>query len=373
MQPSHIVIVGGGYSGVAAARRLARKARQPLTITLVNGSDTFVERIRLHQTAAGQSLRQYAIPKLLGNTGVTFKQGWVTAINANDHAVMLKTPSDDEILRYDHLIYAAGSTVDSAGIPGVTDYAHSVGTHASTLDLQAKLAALAEHGGRVVVCGGGLTGIESASEWAEAYPQLSFTVITREPFGAQLSQRGAAYVREAFGRRAIEVKDCTEINRITATHVETGSGRVGYDLCVWAGAFSPSPLAAAAGLTVNHRGQAVTDEHLRSLSHPDIYAVGDAADFSTATKTPILMGCKSAMPMGVYAAEDLAARLAGKVYKPFRFSYSGHCISLGRHDALVQFVDGDNTPREMILTGWLGAQFKEAVCKYTILFTQFAA
>lgn len=373
MQSTQIVIVGGGYSGVIAARRLARKARQPVQITLVNGSNTFVERIRLHQTAAGQAIRQYSIPKLLGKTGATLEQAWVSRINPADHTVHLQTRDVERALSYDYLICAAGSTVDTTCVPGAAEYAHSVSTAATTQALAAQLAALARDGGRVVICGGGLTGIESASEWAETYPNLRFTLITREQFGAHLSQRGSAYLRAAFECLNIEVKDCTDIARITPSHVETSAGRIPFDLCVWAGAFTPSPLAAAAGLAVNGRSQALTDDHLRSISHPDIYGIGDAAHPGDAIATPIIMGCKTAVPMGIYAAEDLAARLSGKAHKPFQFSYSGHCVSLGRRDALVQFVNADNTLRESILTGWLGVQFKEAVCKSTILFTRYAA
>ena len=78
---TRIVILGAGYAGMTAALRLAHKTRRlPVEITLVNGSATFVERIRLHQAAAAEQVRQRSIPKLLHGTHVRFVQGWAAAI-----------------------------------------------------------------------------------------------------------------------------------------------------------------------------------------------------------------------------------------------------------------------------------------------------
>jgi NADH dehydrogenase FAD-containing subunit len=103
------------------------------------------------------------------------------------------------------------------------------------------------------------------------------------------------------------------------------------------------------------------DAALRSVAHPNIYAVGDAA------ATPLRMACATAMPMGAYAADHLAARLNGQPQiEPFRFAYVLQCLSLGRRRALVQFVDRDDTPQERIITGWWGARIKELICRFTV-------
>ena len=79
---TQIVILGAGYAGMAAALRLAHKTRRrPVQITLVNGSAAFVERIRLHQAAAAERVKQRPIQKLLAGTGVRFVQGWVTGLS----------------------------------------------------------------------------------------------------------------------------------------------------------------------------------------------------------------------------------------------------------------------------------------------------
>jgi NADH dehydrogenase FAD-containing subunit len=78
------------------------------------------------------------------------------------------------------------------------------------------------------------------------------------------------------------------------------------------------------------------------------------------------MSCQSAMPQGAHAADSIAARLRGQVVQPFRFGFTAQCVSLGRRDAVVQFVRHDDSPTDRILTGWLGATVKELVCKFAV-------
>src|SRR3954469_9714322 len=111
-----IVILGAGYSGMMCAIRLAhRTRRRSVRITLVNPSARFTERLRLHQVAAGQELADLQIPDLLHGTGVVFKRGWATSIDPAGRTVTL---DETEILHYDRLVYALGSSTDTSIVPG---------------------------------------------------------------------------------------------------------------------------------------------------------------------------------------------------------------------------------------------------------------
>ncbi|MEZ4669698.1 MAG: FAD-dependent oxidoreductase [Anaerolineae bacterium] len=366
MEQNRILILGAGYSGVMAARRLAHKTNRKAAITLVNGSDHFANRIRFHQLAANQTLPQLPITKMLAGSGVAFMQGMVTAIDATAKTVTVQSAGDSRTLAYDYLIYALGSYIDSSRVPGAAEYALSVSTEATTHALRERLPAVAARGGTLVVCGGGLTGIETATEFAEAFPDLHVKLLTQGTLGADLSQRGREYLLRTFERLGIEVVNQARITRLTPQQVEYQGGAVDYDLALWAGAFAVPALARDAGLQVNGRGQVVVDEHLRSVSHPDIYVVGDAADVVEAINTPVRMGCASAYPMGAYAADDLAALLDGQPHRAHDFGYTVRCISLGRRDGLIQMVNADDQPKEQIITGWMGAQIKEMICRYAV-------
>jgi NADH:ubiquinone reductase (H+-translocating) len=119
-------------------------------------------------------------------------------------------------------------------------------------------------------------------------------------------------------------------------------------------------LPAAAGLEVDEGGRVITDATLRSVSHPDVYAIGDAAairqDYGMMHGT-----CQSGMPTGVAAARNIARSLAGRPLKAFRYGYLHTPVSLGRHDAVVQFTHRDHTPGRFCLTGRPATWYKETV------------
>lgn len=367
MSKTRIVIVGGGYAGMMAARRLGHRIdSQMVEAVLVSDTDYFVERIRLHQFAGQQMLRRTPINKMLEGTGVRFMRGRVTQLQPNAHSLTVQTATGEQSLRYDKLIYALGSFVDTSGVSGAAEYALRVSSPETTQIVRERLPEIAARGGRLVVCGGGLTGIETSTELAEAFPGLNVTLITREEFGEQLSERGGQHVRRTFKRMGIELIDRAAVQCITERQVEYEGGKLDYDLCIWAGAFGVPALAREAGLAVNTRGQVLVDDHLRSISHPTIYAVGDAGNPSEALDMPIRMACATAYPMGAYAADDLVANLKGKAHHAYDFMYFIRCISLGRHDALIQKVDENDRPVERIVKGWLGARIKEMISRFGV-------
>lgn len=362
-QPTHVVVLGGGYAGTLAALRLAGKSkRRPVTVTLVNGADHFVERIRHHQLAAGQPRRTIPFANLLAGSGVRFVQGWCTGITPTTKELTVQTTAGVETLTYDYLIYALGSTVDNRRVPGVTEHAHTLADEAAVQRLQAQVQTLAAQQGRLLIVGGGLTGIEAATELAESHPGLQITLATTGQLGATLSPAGAAHVRRVFDRLGIAVATATTVERLTANAAHCADGRLlSFDACLWAGSFVVPQLAATAGLPVDSRGRVLVDETLRVVNHPAIYAAGDVA------ATPLRMACATAMPMGAYVADQLAAQLTGQPAPgPFHFSYVLQCISLGRRNGLVQLVQADDTPKPRIISGWAAARVKELICRFTV-------
>lgn len=354
-----ILVLGAGYGGLAAALRLARKSRAE--ITLVNAADSFVERIRLHQLAADQKLRQRPLGKLLKNTGIRFVQGRATGLDLQRRELLVQTEAGPQTLSYDKLVYAPGSSINRDSVPGVREYAH-------TLDMAAELRGLlpevAARGGRMVVIGGGLTGIEAAAEIAERYPSLRVSLISDGELAAHYSAAGRKHLRSVFERLQIRLIEHERVQEITRGQVVGRRGSYAYDLCLWAGGFAMLPLAREAGLAVNGRGQMLIDTYMRSVSHPDVYGVGDAAAFAPQTGLDVRMACATAIPMGAHTADNIAALLAGREQQPFSLGYVIHCISLGRHDGLIQFVRPDDTVRERVITGRAAAFVKEMVCRY---------
>ncbi|MFI7704742.1 NAD(P)/FAD-dependent oxidoreductase [Nonomuraea sp. NPDC049480] len=351
-----ILVLGGGYTGIAAAIRAAvRTRRAGGKVTLVNASARFTERLRLHQTAAGEPLADYSIEEVLAGTGVRFVRGRVAGLDAGRREVRL---DDGRVLGYDKLIYALGTVTDTS-VPGVAGHAYTYDDHASAVRLSERLDALAG-GGTVVVAGGGLTGVESAAELAEARPHLRVVLVTRGRPGSMMGERARAHLDKALARLGVEVRTGVDITKVLPDAVEAAGGELIHsDATLWTAGTKGLPLAGESGLTVDARGRIVVDSALRS-SHPDVYAVGDAAAVSR--PFGVLHGtCQSGIPTGLHAADSLAATLRGRIPKPFRFGYIHQPVSLGRGDAVIQFTRPDDSPRRGYLAGRAAVIYKEMV------------
>ncbi|GAB4553722.1 MAG: FAD-dependent oxidoreductase [Anaerolineae bacterium] len=360
-----IVVLGGGYGGMAAALRLANNLKRlPVQITLINGSDTFVERIRLHQIATAQRVRHRSILQLLRGTGITFLKGWVTNLLPQRQQVVVNTEQGEQALPYDYLMLGLGSITDKDSIVGVRENSLSVGDPLDAALLEKRLPHLRQSS-KVVVVGGGLTGIETATEIAEAYPKLAVHVVTAGTVGAGLSQRGREHIRRVFGRLGITLHENMTVRQVEASAViATDGSEISFDLCIWAGSFRGTALAANSGLATNAKGQILIDRFMRSVDYGNIYAFGDTAAFVDNIGITIRMACATAIPMSIHAADNLYKHLIDQKPEPFHFGYVLQCISLGRKNGLIQFVGSDDVPRESVLTGKVAAFVKEAVCQY---------
>jgi NADH dehydrogenase FAD-containing subunit len=228
--------------------------------------------------------------------------------------------------------------------------------------LRERIQALSSRGGRILICGGGLTGIEIASELAEAFPGLRIALATSGEFGAGFSPRAADYLRRAFDRLRIQIHENTRIARVGERHADNDTGaRIAFDQCIWTGPFSVSPLARDAGFAVNAIGQICTDATLRSVSHPNIFAAGDAATAVEPIGAPLRMACATATAMGAHVADVVWADLNGRSHRPFRLSYLSRNVSLGRRDGVIDWVTAGDNVRNRIWTGRLAALYKRAI------------
>lgn len=353
-----ILILGAGYAGMTAAVNLAARARRrdDVHVTLVNPQERFTERLRLHQTATGQQLAELSIPDMLAGTGIDFVRGWVTAVDADAKTVRI---DDERTLSYDTLVYAMGSVADTAAVPGVEDYAYTLDGVQDAGLLADRLSRLGS--GTVVVGGSGLTGVEAAAEIAEQHPECNVVLLGRQEPGSMLNPKASAYLHATLERLGVQVRSGVGVGKVLADSVELAGGEsVAADAVLWAGGMRVSPVAAAAGLTVDARGRIVTDAALRSVSHPDVYAVGDAAAIRQGYG--LMHGtCQSGMPTGVHAAVSIVREMQGKQPKPFRFGYFHTPVSLGRHAAVVQFTRPEDSPRRLYLTGRRAVWYKETV------------
>lgn len=309
---TRVVIVGAGYAGMTAAHRLHGKA----DVTVVSPTDRFVDRIRLHQFAAG-SWSEAAVAPALAEVlppGAVHVLGTVTAVGPG--RVRLE---DGRVLTADHIIVAAGSGVGG----GVTNLE-------SSRRLRRELAELGA-GSLVRIDGAGHTGVETAAEIAEQRPDLRIVLV--DPAG----------VLPHVGGRA---------RRRVLLHLQ----RAGVTVSTDAGAPEPDLLVDCTGFaTPTIDGLKAPDATL--TFGPGLWAAGDIA------ATGHRWSCAAAEPMGAHVADNIIRSASGESPVPFRFGFAIQCISLGRRRGLVQVVRADDFPRRVTLGGLLGALVKEGISR----------
>ncbi|MEU4098750.1 FAD-dependent oxidoreductase [Streptomyces sp. NPDC026673] len=359
-----IVVLGAGYTGAIAAGRLARRLhREDVTITLVNAESDFVERVRMHQLVVGQDLKSRPLGEMFAGTGVELREAKVTGVDVDRRAVAVLDADGAGELAYDTLVYALGSGWNDQGVPGTAEHAYEIAGRPGALRLRERLARL-DAGQSVVVVGGGLTGLEAATEIAEARPDLDVALAARGGLGDWLSPKGGRHLRQVFGRLGITVHENAAVTEVHADRVTTADGTsLPAAVTVWTTGFAVHPIAAATALEVTGTGQIVVDGTLRSVSHPDVYAIGDAALAMGAGDTPLRMSCASGTPTAWQAADAIAARLTGGKLPNVPLRYFNQCVSLGRKEGLIQYVTADDRPVRAVLTGRIAAVYKELVCK----------
>ncbi|NBF00286.1 oxidoreductase [Nonomuraea sp. KC401] len=373
-----IVVLGAGYAGAYAAGNLVRRLSPKDTeITVVNAVPDFVQRMRLPQLAAGQDIEAPKLTDVFAGTGIRLRLARVTAIDPEHQRVTLDDTADTADttdtadtdggggeLRYDTLVYALGSHVADHGVPGVSEHAFDVAGRPSALRLRERLDTLDRRGegGNVLIVGDGLTGIETATEIAESRPGLSVMLIARGELGARLSTEARAHLRQACDRLDITVREHTSVEAVEGRRVRCADGTtLASDATVWTAGFAVKAIAAAAGLEATHTGRTVVDRTMRSVSHPNVYAIGDSAYAIGDNGRPMPMSCASAGYTSRQAIEAIVGRLTGRTVAHTKLVYNYNHISLGRRDGILQLVDHEGRAKPTYQGGRKGAHLKAGI------------
>ncbi|WP_217213759.1 NAD(P)/FAD-dependent oxidoreductase [Streptomyces sp. AC550_RSS872] len=365
-----IVVLGAGYAGTYVAGTLARRlSPADAEITVVNAEPDFVQRLRLHQLAAGQEIEAPQLADVFAGTGIRLRVARVTAVDPERQVVAMADADGGGELGYETLLYALGSHVADHGVAGVAEHAFDVSGRPSALRLRERLDSLGkrDEGGSVLVVGDGLTGIETATEIAEARPGLSVTLVARGELGARLSAGARSHLRHVCDRLGVTVLEYASVEAVEATRVLCADGTaLASDATVWTAGFAVGPIAAVGGLEVTENGRIVVDRTMRSVSHPNVYACGDSAYAIGDNGRPLPMSCASAGYTGRQAADAIVGRLTGGEIANTKLVYPGNHISLGRRDGILQMVDDEAQAQPKYVGGRTAARIKAGILRISL-------
>ncbi|MFE3648701.1 NAD(P)/FAD-dependent oxidoreductase [Streptomyces sp. NPDC059152] len=376
-----------------AANRLAAVGRSKVRVTVVNPRPEFVERVRLHEHAAGES---HAVRPLSGLLHRDVRLRTATVDVIEKRSVRL---DDGDAVAFDYLLYAVGST-SARGLAG-SENVWSVADLDGADALRTRLRQLPP-GARVVVIGGGLTGIESAAEIAYRYPSLEVSLVSRTvagrprpgvpaghartrahprgrggppprgaPGAARLPESSRASIEGRLANAGVVLRTGLRVTGVRPDGIETDAGPLPSDCTVWAGSFDVPDLALRSGLPVTSDGRLRTDDALVCVHHRRIVGAGDAVAPPGHVGAHLRMSCQAAMPMGAHGADTVLALIRGERPAPISIGMAGQAISLGRRDGFIQATHRDDTPRASALSGRVAALLKERVCRYTVTAMRF--
>jgi NADH dehydrogenase len=352
---THVVVIGGGYAGTLAANHL--RLRADIDITLINPRPTFVERIRLHQHAAGNYEATADYGSLLGH-GIDLVVDTATRIDSANRTIEFASRPP---LGYDYVIYAVGSTGAVPAAVSGAEFAYPVAELEQAQRLRAALDEL-HPDAPVTVVGAGLTGIETASELAEQGRKVTLVCGGRlGPYLSEPGRRSVAKVLRRLGVVALETDVVTEVRRDAVVFAD-GAVRPSA-ATIWTAGFGVPALASASGLSTDDVGRLLTDETLTSIDDERIVAAGDCASPSD---QPLRMCCASASQLGPQAANTVLSRIADETPARFEYALVGACISLGRRRGIVQFARKDDSAVNAYLSGRMTAKLKEGICRGTL-------
>ncbi|WP_264357074.1 NAD(P)/FAD-dependent oxidoreductase [Pseudarthrobacter sp. MM222] len=358
-----VVIVGAGYAGVMAANRLAGNQRlsDSISVTVLNPAADFVERIRLHEVAAGTRESASVLMRTLLHQRAAMVEGTASRIDPEHRKVHLA--GTRATLDYDILLYAVGSTQASSKIPAG---AYGLKDSEDARRLRDRLIQL-DPAATVSVIGAGLTGIEVAAEIAEQYPHLQVRLISRGAIAESLSGPGRHAVTKRLSALGVEMVENTDVKRCDDSSIQTAGGEASPSDCtIWTAGFSAPDLARESGLVTDGLGRLIVGESLSCPQYPNIFGAGDAIQAPPSVAGHLRMSCATALPLGAHAADNIIARLEKRAPAPLSAGYMLRCISLGRKSGLIQAVHADDRPRSLVLRGRLAGMAKAQMCRMTL-------
>ncbi|MGU3292134.1 NAD(P)/FAD-dependent oxidoreductase [Williamsia sp. M5A3_1d] len=357
MTAHHVIVIGAGYAGCMAANRL--QATGAAQVTLIDPHPHFVERIRLHQLAAGTGSATLDFATLL-HPEIARTQAAVTRIDPRGRGVLL---DDERSLHYDALIYAVGSGAGKSSVPGVEEFAHRVGDVDQARRLATRLAGSPDDA-TIVVVGGGLTGVEVAAEMGQTRPRGSVAVVAGGGLVPTAGTTGARSVARRLRRLGVEIVDGVTVSEVAESKVTLADGRtLTADITIWTTGFGVPALARDCGLATDDSGRLRVDDRLRSVSDPRIVGAGDAV---VVDGVNLRMSCQAALPLGAQAADTVTALLADTPTRRVDQGFAAQCIGLGRDAGTVVLTDRSDRPRPVHVGGRAGGIVKEQVCRMTV-------
>ena len=375
-EPIHVVIVGGGFAGLACARRLAKE--DGVTVTLIDKNDYHQFQPLLYQVATSMlAADDIAFPLrriAQDNDSFETERGEVASIDPRARSV---TTTTGQTYQGDYVVLAAGSQPNFFGTPGA-HHAFPLYSLDDAEALRTRIIQAFEEADRdprladkgvldFVVVGGGPTGVEVAGALSE---MINTTMVAEYPDLAQrakvhlidhghallgmFADKGHRYAAEVLSRDGVDLRMGIGVTEISPGHATLSDGSTIRTRCVvWGGGLMAAPIAGFSGLSQGRGGRIDVRSDFTIAEFPGILAIGDIANIPARSgKTHPQLG-SVALQSGQWAAKTILAGRKDKPTRPFAYLDKGTMAMIGRGAAVAQ-VRGVELHGKVAFMAWLG-------------------
>ena len=361
MSVPHVVIVGGGFGGLSAARRFRNEA---VRVTLLDRRNHHLFQPLLYQVATAT----------LSPGDIASPIRWIFRRQRNLRVLLgeverIDTPSkrllltDGAAVDYDYLVVATGASHAYFGHPEWEPFAPGLKTLEDALEIRRRMLLAFEMAERetdaerqqrllaFVIVGGGPTGVELAGTLAEmARRTLRHEFRAIDPARARivLVEAGPTILpafpetlrqasRESLQRLGVEVREGVAVTHIDKHGAHLGDERVDAGTVLWAAGVAASPVVSTLGAPLDRAGRVLVNPDLSIPGHPEVFVVGDAAAFLHQTGKPLPGVAQVAMQSAGQAAKNIIRLIERQPTRTFEYHDKGSMAIVGRGSAVADF------------------------------------
>ncbi len=376
---ARILVLGAGFAGLWSAVGAARAldefgiGRDAVRVTLVNRDTWHAIRVRNYEP----DLRKIRVPlnHVIEPVGIEQVIGEVVDIDFGRRAVVCSNGSERRPIAYDRLVFALGSQLVRPDIPGLTQHGFDVDTYDGAARLNRHIDALPElppSCGQytALVVGGGLTGIETATEMlgklrsayarAPGHAEIPRVILAdRQPrIGSDMGDGACEVIDEAFSSLEVSIRTGVSVSAIDDTGATLATGeRIPAATVVWCTGMHANPLTRLFPIERDRFGRVPVDRFMKVGGIRDTFAAGDAARATLDDLHDSVMSCQHARPMGRFAGHNAVADLLGKPMLPLRIDRYVTILDLGPWGAV--YTEGWD--RRVVATGAAAKRTKQII------------
>lgn len=363
-EKKRIVVLGGGFGGAYAAKKLCHTIGEDAQVTLIDRNNFLLFYPLLVEASVGAIEPRHVVAPIrkflpFGD----FRMGEVVGGDLESQQIYYKVAGvrEAQSLHYDHLVFALGSVTKIPPIPGLKEHAFELKSLSDGIEMRDRGIRLLEIANnihdreerrallRVIVVGANFTGIELAGEYqafmasaAKAYPNIGPNDVEikvleyADRILPAVDEELADYAQNVLTERGLDIRTRTSLSEVGHDFAVLTTGeKIRTHTVIWCAGISPHPLVEQLGLPTNEKGYITCETDLRVKGYRNIWAVGDSATVVDPEGKPYAATAQNATRQGPLVARNILRQMKGEPLEPFTYKPIGAFAAIGHQTAVA--------------------------------------